>query len=406
VRPLLFSPLVHACWYATRRDHTCYNTRCSSSIQRTVWDGDQVLHEIRSDGGNVSAETLENDARSGAAAYGRVLYTHGAGIDHPLSVVRVGYTPTSLGAEYEFNRWGGPWAVIPLTDYRGTPVTGTVANGRRLPCELPSSTCALVEWATGYRAYYSEREAAPQQSWFGSLVRNSADGSGLMYRRNRYYNPATGLFTQPDPIGLAGGLNTYGFADGDPVSYSDPYGLSAEGNCLWNPAACIVVGTVKVAQVTQPTADVVLDVATELAGFVTDVAKNTLWAAATAASCTCDGPVGSAPGFRRRTDLFENRGGSASSSGRYSADGGGYRARVGGKGRLTNAQAKDLAGAAGYDRTVKSPNFNSRGQPVFTNGQNQITPDVDSHVGGVWKMFSRCGERLGTYDAGMNRIGN
>ena len=49
-----------------------------------------------------------------------------------------------------------------------------------------------------------------------------------MYRRNRYYNPATGLFTQPDPIGLAGGLNLYGFAEGDPVSYSDPYGLCAK----------------------------------------------------------------------------------------------------------------------------------------------------------------------------------
>ena len=28
-----------------------------------------------------------------------------------------------------------------------------------------------------------------------------------------------------DPIGLAGGLNAYGFAGGDPVNYSDPFGL-------------------------------------------------------------------------------------------------------------------------------------------------------------------------------------
>src|SRR2546430_10881468 len=31
--------------------------------------------------------------------------------------------------------------------------------------------------------------------------------------------------TQEDPIGLAGGLNLYGFAGGDPVNYSDPFGL-------------------------------------------------------------------------------------------------------------------------------------------------------------------------------------
>jgi uncharacterized protein RhaS with RHS repeats len=49
-----------------------------------------------------------------------------------------------------------------------------------------------------------------------------------MYMRNRMYDPATGQFTQTDPIGIAGGLNTYGFAAGDPVTYNDPYGLSAQ----------------------------------------------------------------------------------------------------------------------------------------------------------------------------------
>jgi RHS repeat-associated protein len=33
------------------------------------------------------------------------------------------------------------------------------------------------------------------------------DASGQQYMRNRYYDPATGQFTQPDPIGIAGGLN-------------------------------------------------------------------------------------------------------------------------------------------------------------------------------------------------------
>ena len=31
-----------------------------------------------------------------------------------------------------------------------------------------------------------------------------------------------------DPIGLAGGLNLYGFAGGDPVNFSDPLGLLAD----------------------------------------------------------------------------------------------------------------------------------------------------------------------------------
>jgi RHS repeat-associated protein len=56
-------------------------------------------------------------------------------------------------------------------------------------------------------------------------MEDQQDASGLLYRRNRYYDPATGRFTQEDPIGLAGGLNVYGFANGDPVRYSDPFGL-------------------------------------------------------------------------------------------------------------------------------------------------------------------------------------
>lgn len=33
------------------------------------------------------------------------------------------------------------------------------------------------------------------------------------------------FYTQQDPIGIAGGLNLYGFARGDPINFSDPFGL-------------------------------------------------------------------------------------------------------------------------------------------------------------------------------------
>jgi len=63
--------------------------------------------------------------------------------------------------------------------------------------------------------------------FFGSLLDVQTDGSAQVYMRNRYYDPSTGRFTQEDPIGLAGGLNLYGYANGDPVNFSDPFGLLA-----------------------------------------------------------------------------------------------------------------------------------------------------------------------------------
>jgi RHS repeat-associated protein len=62
-------------------------------------------------------------------------------------------------------------------------------------------------------------------AWWGSLLEGKVDANGLVYGRNRYYDPAAGRFTQEDPIGIGGGLNVYGFAGEDSVNESDPFGL-------------------------------------------------------------------------------------------------------------------------------------------------------------------------------------
>jgi len=49
--------------------------------------------------------------------------------------------------------------------------------------------------------------------------------TGLNYVRNRWYDPATGTFLSPDPMGYADSSNLYAFAKGDPVNGRDPLGL-------------------------------------------------------------------------------------------------------------------------------------------------------------------------------------
>ncbi len=48
---------------------------------------------------------------------------------------------------------------------------------------------------------------------------------GWLHVGHRYYDPTSGRFVQRDPIGIAGGLNTYAYVLNDPLSGVDPGGL-------------------------------------------------------------------------------------------------------------------------------------------------------------------------------------
>ena len=53
--------------------------------------------------------------------------------------------------------------------------------------------------------------------------------TGLHYNLFRYYDPVARRFTQPDPIGLMGGINTYQYAP-NALGWIDPLGLSCSSD--------------------------------------------------------------------------------------------------------------------------------------------------------------------------------
>jgi RHS repeat-associated protein len=84
----------------------------------------------------------------------------------------------------------------------------------------------------------------------------------------------------------------------------------------------------------------------------------------------------------------------------------GAGAKAAGKVCLKGKAAKDAASKLGFNKRIppqKAP-FNTHGQPLFQDGKKFITPDIDAHKGGTWKMFDSNGNRLGTYDANLNWI--
>jgi RHS repeat-associated protein len=231
---------------------------CQSTLRRTVWDGDQELYEIQMPGDSGSLY-LENDtalipvrsyraawpvlgtndffAYDPNASFGRVLYTNGLGVDRPLGLVRMDlqrYWPSAPPGTGGQATTFSTFSITPLWNWRGEADAARFADGSTDRCQTFSSGtyCISVSDTTG-GAWGAYQPGGPfgaglVHDWYGTLLTGKQDATGTLYRRARYYDPQTGRFTQEDPIGLAGGLNLYGYAGGDPVNLSDP-----AGTCPW-----------------------------------------------------------------------------------------------------------------------------------------------------------------------------
>lgn len=252
VRPIYFGSFDHFRYDALgRRVLTrSYGTQTTSnSIERYVWDGSDLLWETHYPGAVGTADSVLEldtlammqklsceevhphdcgwdygdtlfmqlpDSTPYVGGIGRIVHTHGAQMDQPMSMIRFGYASDSVLIP--------PFAVMPHHDYRGLPDIGTFSSGNTAYTYF--GLLVNIDYFAPQSTLHMQRMvSSTPHGWFGGLLSQQQTPAGDMYMRNRYYDPMQGRFTQEDPIGLAGGMNLYGFAGGDPINFSDPFGL-------------------------------------------------------------------------------------------------------------------------------------------------------------------------------------
>lgn len=97
-------------------------------------------------------------------------------------------------------------------DHLGTPQQLTSASG-------------AIEWSASYQAFGQAQIGTAAVTNNLRLPGQYLDSeTGLHYNWRRYFDPETGRYLTPDPLGLEGGGNLYAYVEADPINNIDPSG--------------------------------------------------------------------------------------------------------------------------------------------------------------------------------------
>jgi RHS repeat-associated protein len=160
---------------------------------RFVWDGDTLVHAIRSRAGLEGDPIVEE----------RTFCFHDESF---VPWAQCDVTPDGFGGRRH------AWSFF-VNDPIGTPQE-LVASDGRLVAELDRRAWGRTQAVEGARTGTPLRFQGQYED----------EETGLFYNRFRYYDPDAGLFISPDPSGLDGGLRPFGYVP-NPIGWIDPLGL-------------------------------------------------------------------------------------------------------------------------------------------------------------------------------------
>ncbi|MGE7912651.1 DUF6531 domain-containing protein [Lysinibacillus xylanilyticus] len=172
---------------------------------RFVWDGNNILHEYFSEEDSGEFENLEEYSSQNKSEIPDNLVTW---------VFKDGFVPSAKITDE------GNYSII--SDYLGTPVEAYDDDGNKVWSAELDIYGRVIEFA-------GEKDLIP----FRYQGQYEDVEIGLYYNRFRYYSPSEGIYTQQDPIRLAGNNPTlYGYVS-DPLMELDPFGLINWKKVIW-----------------------------------------------------------------------------------------------------------------------------------------------------------------------------
>ncbi len=177
---------------------------------RHVYDGPHVIETRIYD----SSETY----------FGMIRFIYGPGMDQPVCMLRFNSQGTLFDTCYYHQ--DASYSVIGLSSDAGAIV-------QKYKYDVYGNM----------KIYSADDQLLPDSAYYATwnpyffTGRRLDHETGLYYYRARMYNPETGRFLQPDPVGYADCINIYTYCYNNPINYIDPLGLG-----FWSWAKNVGVG--------------------------------------------------------------------------------------------------------------------------------------------------------------------